>query len=121
MNRFLMTAVAAAAVAGAVRGETDYYAPSPFGTATRYAKDADNTAIGEWWNARDEGKFKSDISWFKKRKPADALAFAVYTQDRGVLKLTAQCFPLRPEEPKSVTLELERDGTWREAALIEVT
>ncbi len=48
------------------------------------------------------------------------LAFALYTQDRGVLKLTAQLFPLKPGEAHQARLEFQRDGVWTEAAKSEV-
>ncbi|HKK18561.1 MAG TPA: hypothetical protein VJ952_07750, partial [Opitutales bacterium] len=43
------------------------------------------------------------------------MAFALYTHDHGVLKITGQCFPLLPEEPKSVTLEFKENGKWVQA------
>ncbi|MCA9064396.1 MAG: hypothetical protein KDA96_15100, partial [Planctomycetaceae bacterium] len=48
------------------------------------------------------------------------MAFAMYTHDRGVLKLTAQLYPLLPEEPRTVTLEFQRDGQWKPAAESQV-
>ncbi len=36
------------------------------------------------------------------------LAFAVYTHDRGTLKLTGQLYPLMPDEAREVRLELMR-------------
>lgn len=44
------------------------------------------------------------------------VAFALYTHDAGVLKMTAQLYPLRPEEAKEARLEVERDGAWKEVA-----
>lgn len=43
----------------------------------------------------------------------DRLAFALYTTQRGVLKLTAQCYPLQPGEPRELTLEVDNGG-WKE-------
>jgi hypothetical protein len=51
------------------------------------------------------------------RVPRDqVVGFALYTQQDGVLKLTAQLYPLKPGEPREVRLEFQRDGAWREAA-----
>lgn len=51
------------------------------------------------------------------RVPRDRVAaFALYTHDRGVLKLSAQFFPLRPGEPREARLELQREGRWQEVA-----
>ncbi len=51
------------------------------------------------------------------RVPRDQVAaFALYTHDRGVLKMTAQFFPLKPDEPREARLEMRLDGEWREVA-----
>lgn len=44
------------------------------------------------------------------------VAFALYTHDHGVLKLSAQLYPLKRDEAREVRLELRRDGAWREVA-----
>jgi arylsulfatase A-like enzyme len=44
------------------------------------------------------------------------VAFALYTHDQGVLKLTAQLYPLKPEETRGVRLELKKNGDWMEVA-----
>ena len=61
--------------------------PQPFGP--RFSK-LDSDATGEWW--KGQGKKKPRLM-----VPRDqVLAFAVYTHDRGMLKLTAQLYPLMP-------------------------
>lgn len=51
------------------------------------------------------------------RVPRDqVVAFALYTHDNGVLKMSAQLFPLRREEPREVRLELLQKGVWQEVA-----
>ena len=51
----------------------------------------------------------------------EVVAFAVYTHDHGVLKLSAQLFPLLPDEPREVRLELQQeDGSWQEIAKQDV-
>lgn len=42
------------------------------------------------------------------------VAFALYTHDAGVLKLSAQLFPLKSDEDREVRLDLQRDGQWKE-------
>ena len=49
------------------------------------------------------------------------VAFALYTHDAGVLKMTAQLYPLKPGEPMEVRLELRRGETWQEVARVPVT
>ena len=46
----------------------------------------------------------------------EVVGFAVYTHDHGVLKMTAQLFPLKEDEPQEVRLELKVDGQWSEVA-----
>ncbi|MGN6547639.1 MAG: metallophosphoesterase family protein, partial [Aureliella sp.] len=48
------------------------------------------------------------------------VAFAVYTQQNGVLKMSAQLFPLKPDEEKVARLEIEDGGKWNEVARSEV-
>lgn len=74
----------------------------------------DSLAVGEWWNKRPPGKQPPPPSLNVPRD--EVVAFAVYTHDRGVLKLTAQLFPLRPGEAREARLEFREGGQWREAA-----
>jgi hypothetical protein len=50
----------------------------------------------------------------------EVICFALYTVHRGVLKLTAQLYPLEAGEPRTVRLEIRRDGSWTEVARTEV-
>jgi hypothetical protein len=78
----------------------------------------DMAANGDWWTrapltARDEWQNPVVL----ERNRADALVFALYTHDSGVLKLTAQLAPLLPEEPREVILEFaDEAGYWQLAA-----
>ncbi len=91
-----------------------YYNPTPFGTDTRWAKDSDNVATGQWWKPvpRESKRQKPMREWFRTIPRSQAVAFALYTHDNGVLKISGQCFPLLPTEPKAVTLELQKEGKW---------
>lgn len=89
-------------------------------SATPFSKDypkLDSLAVGEWWKAlppRMNPPPTMDV-------PRDqVVAFALYTQDRGVLKLTAQLYPLKPGEPREARLEFQRDGKWTTAATTAV-
>jgi hypothetical protein len=73
----------------------------------------DSLAVGEWWEAARPAQ--------NPPPPMDVprdqvVAFALYTHDAGVLKLTAQLYPLKPGEPREARLEFRRDGAWAEAA-----
>ncbi len=91
--------------------------PRPFGAD--YPQ-LDSLAVGEWWNrpasAAAPKKKQGQPAPPSMDVPRDqVVAFALYTAEAGVLKLTAQLFPLRPGEPREARLEFFRDGQWREA------
>src|SRR5688572_27778929 len=44
------------------------------------------------------------------------ICFCLYTTHNGVLKLTAQLYPLKDGEARDVQLEIEREGQWNKAA-----
>jgi hypothetical protein len=51
----------------------------------------------------------------------DAIGFAYYTVNRGVLKLTAQLYPLRDGESRAVQLQIHENNTWKTVATSRVT
>lgn len=99
--------------------------PSVFGE--KFPK-LDGMATGEWWKVQPKKPNpdappparppKQMINLDVPRN--EVIGFAVYTHDRGVLKMTAQLFPLRPEESREVRLEFQRNGTWEVAAREEI-
>lgn len=68
-------------------------------------------ATGEWWT-------------IEKRNlvvPRDqVVAFALYTHDDGTLKMSAQLYPLKPDETREVRLEFFRNDQWEEVRRKEV-
>jgi len=85
-------------------------AAEPFGS--EYPQ-LDSLAVGEWWR---KPKPKGSQAPPRMDVPRDqVVAFALYTQDAGVLKLTAQLYPLLPDEPREARLEFHRDGGWQTA------
>jgi hypothetical protein len=100
-------------------GVTSVFAsdPEPAKPFTAAFPDLDSLATGKWWT-----KFP------KKNQPPppmdvprnEVVAFALYTHDHGVLKMTAQLYPLKPDEAREATLELKRDGKWEEAVKSKV-
>ena len=115
-GRFLvlaLLAVAPAASSATARAAPGEAAPRPFGAEFT---DLDGWCTGAWWD-QPPGKGPKAFSLDVPRK--DVIAFALYTvtptaAGRGTLKLSAQLFPLRPDEPREVRLEIEDDGAWRE-------
>lgn len=71
----------------------------------------ESKSTGEWWKIRNRGL----------NVPRDqVVAFALYTHDRGVLKMTAQLYPLMPNEARVVRLEFQDGDEWTEVATQEV-
>jgi hypothetical protein len=104
--------------------------PLPFGEKF---PELDSLTTGEWWNVaaapqapRAGGRNQGQPRRGPSPPPSmdvprnEVVAFALYTQFAGVLKVTAQLFPLKPGEPREVRLEIQKDGHWIEAARAEV-
>lgn len=67
----------------------------------------DTIATNDWWN-REANKI-IDVKVDRK----DVIAFGMYTVSNATLKLTAQLFPLYPNESREVILEIQKDGKWK--------
>ncbi len=78
----------------------------------------DSLAAGEWWNRKPPKGPNAPPAMNVPRE--EVVAFALYTVSNKTLKLTAQLFPLLPDEPRLVRLEVERDGVWQEIATTDV-
>ncbi|MCX6939149.1 MAG: hypothetical protein NTX09_00160 [Verrucomicrobia bacterium] len=102
--------------------------PQPFGAEF---PELDSLATGEWWTksagAAAAGKGKNKGKGQPPPPPPlmdvprdQVVAFALYTQQGGVMKMTAQLFPLKPGEPLEARLEVQRDGAWIEIARAKV-
>jgi hypothetical protein len=48
------------------------------------------------------------------------ICFALYTVQNDILKLTAQLYPLKPGEDKTVRLEIKANGQWKQIAQTHV-
>jgi hypothetical protein len=97
---------------------------APFGAGN---ESLDNWTTGTWWNRdrlvpRGGAKGRAAPPFPLDVPRSDVVAFAVYTVSiepnatTGVLKLTAQLFPLLPGEPMVARLEVDRGGGWQEVA-----
>jgi hypothetical protein len=78
----------------------------------------DSLASGEWWTKKPRGANAPPPMDVPRE---EVIAFALYTQHRGVLKLTAQLYPLKPDETHEVRLEFKRGEQWEEAAKVALT
>ena len=104
----------AAGVLGAAPGSTtaaQEHGPPPIRAPF---EQLDTLCVNDWWNRPP--------SPIMELRPArkDVIAFALYTVSGQTLKLTAQFYPLYPEESRRASLELFRDGTWTRAADAEI-
>ncbi len=78
----------------------------------------DSLTTGEWWRTPKGDGPQSPPGMDVPRD--EVIAFALYAHDRGVLKLTAQLFPLKPDEPREVRLELHNGAQWIETSRSQV-
>ncbi len=116
-------AIAAPASAVPVTGARvpDAPEPAPFGAEWPLL---DGWSTGDWWTAANDGRRGAKPARpFPLDVPRDeVVAFAIYTVSlepaamTGVLKMTAQLFPLKPGEPMVARLELDRGAGWEEVA-----
>ncbi len=60
------------------------------------------------------------VPFIPEVKKADLICFALYTVHDKTLKLTAQLYPLADGAPRTVRLEVQKDGRWTEVARTQV-
>ena len=73
-----------------------------------FVKKEDSLCVNDWWN-------RPPNTIIDLKVPRDqVVCFGIYTVDKGTLKLTAQLYPLYPNENREVRLEIEKNGTWTE-------
>ena len=86
----------------------------------------DHLSTGEWWKRARPPEVPSKKGKPPKRiielnVPRDqVVAFALYTQDSGILKLSGQLYPLMPDESREVRLETKEGKEWKEIARVQV-
>jgi hypothetical protein len=68
----------------------------------------DTIATNDWWNRKPNKII--DV----KVKRENVIAFGIYTVHNNVLKLSAQLFPLSPNETREVRLEIKKNDRWEE-------
>ncbi len=74
----------------------------------------------DWWNhakkIRDNPNKIIEVD-----VPRDGvICFGMYTTQNKIMKMTAQLFPLYPDETREVRLELKENGAWKEIAIEKV-
>ena len=67
----------------------------------------DTLSTNDWWNRKNSPIISMKV-------PRDqVIAFGIYTTSNNTLKLSAQLFPLYPEESRIVKLAFYIDNTWK--------
>ena len=99
------TSLSGAAIASStiftVNAESKKYVKSPFA-------DLDVLATNDWWNRPDNPIIDLKVD------RDNVIGFGIYTLSNNILKLTAQLFPLYPNESRELRLEVYRNNSWEE-------
>lgn len=80
----------------------------------------DTYAINDWWVHAKEVKNSPDLIIDVDVPRDEVICFGIYTTQNKVMKMTAQLFPLYPNETREVRLELKKNGEWQEVAVEKV-
>lgn len=87
-------------------GEAPYRAP--------FEKKEDSLCVNDWWN-------RGENPIIDLKVPRDeVVCFGIYTVHNNILKLSAQLYPLYPQETRVVRLEVKNCCSWKEIARAEV-
>ena len=106
-----LIATLAIAVPGPIQSDNQEHGEPP--VKAPFGK-LDNLATNDWWNRKPNKILNLKV-------PRDeVLAFGLYTVHNDTLKMSDQLFPLYPNETREVSLWLEKDGEWVEAARSEI-
>ncbi|MEZ5041869.1 MAG: hypothetical protein R2828_18380 [Saprospiraceae bacterium] len=68
----------------------------------------DTLAINDWWNRGPNPIIEMKVN------REEVIAFGIYTVSNKVLKLSAQLFPLYPDETRNVRLSIKTGDKWEE-------
>lgn len=80
----------------------------------------DTYCVNDWWNHAEKVR-ENPKKIIEVDVPRDqVICFGIYTVHDEILKLSAQLFPLYPDESRDVDLELMIDGEWKKIATEQV-
>ena len=68
----------------------------------------DTLSTNDWWNRSENAIIDLKVD------RNDVIAFGIYTVSNKTLKLTAQLFPLYPDESREIRLEIYQNKSWKE-------
>lgn len=72
--------------------------------------------VNDWWNHAKQIKNDPNKIIDVDVPRDEVICFGIYTTQNNVMKMTAQLFPLYPDETREVRLELKQNGEWQEVA-----
>ncbi len=76
----------------------------------------DTYCTNDWWNHARQIKDNPNLIVDVDVPRDEVVCFGMYTTQNNVMKMTAQLFPLYPNETREVRLELKQNGKWKEVA-----
>jgi len=79
-------------------------------------KKLDLYCVNDWWNHAKQVKDSPNLIIDVDVPRNEVICFGIYTTHNNIMKMTAQFFPLYPDETREVRLELKKDGEWQEVA-----
>ncbi|MEX0288180.1 MAG: hypothetical protein AB3N14_03645 [Flavobacteriaceae bacterium] len=74
----------------------------------------DTLSTNDWWNRAPNPIISLDVA------RDSVVAFGLYTVADHTLKLSAQLYPLYPEETRELRLAVMKEGSWEEIQTVEV-
>jgi hypothetical protein len=76
--------------------------------------------VNDWWVNAEKVKNNPKRIIDVDVQRDEVICFGMYTVQNGVMKMTAQLFPLYPKESREVNLELKKNGKWKKVATEKV-
>jgi len=76
--------------------------------------------VNDWWVHAEKMKNNPKRIIDVDVPRDEVICFGMYTVQDGVMKMTAQLFPLYPKESREVVLELYQNGKWKKVATEKV-
>ena len=70
----------------------------------------------DWWNHAREVRDSPGLILDVEVPRDEVICFGIYTTHNNIMKMSAQLFPLYPNETREVRLELKKNGRWEEVA-----
>ncbi len=76
--------------------------------------------VNDWWVNAEQMKNNPKRIIDVDVPRDEVICFGMYTVQNGIMKMTAQLFPLYPKESREVSLELKQNDKWKKVATEQV-